>query len=63
MLLAIDAVDQIEENLRFEVGPFKFVDVVPEKELWCPLICCGDYWRYKVIIEFGSSQFLNQFSG
>ena len=31
MLLAIKAVDQIEEDLGFEVGQLQLVDVVPEQ--------------------------------
>ncbi len=31
MLLAVEAVDQVEEDLGFEVGQLQLVDVVPEE--------------------------------
>jgi hypothetical protein len=63
VLLAIEAVDQIEENFGFEIRHFQLVDVVPEQMLGLKSGCCSDNWRHKVVVEFGAAEFFNKFPG
>jgi len=61
VLLAVKAVDQVEEDLGFEVGQLELVDVVPEQVVRRPPGCRGDHGGYKILVEFRTPQLLYQF--
>jgi len=59
VLLAVEAVHQVEEDLGFEVGQLELVDVVPEEVVRPAPGCRGDHGGYKILVEFGTPQLVH----